>query len=340
MGKWRVALIGIGHPHADAVLEELVKYKKDVFEVIGYCENDTDIVNRKKETPFYKDLPLLDFHKLISGEYNVDGVLVEAYMDKLLYYGEQCLKLHVPVHIDKPAGTDYARFKKFMLNAKNNGIPIQMGYMYRYNPAVCKCREMLKSGEIGEIYAVEAQMSTELPVSSRQTMNQYTGGSMYIYGCHLIDLVMQFQGVPQKVHPFLKKSGFESVNALDCTMAVLEYEKGTSFVRSSAVEANGYGRRQLVITGSGGTVSVCPLENVVAMTYAKRDGQRIYESKARKIDLGELVHKRRFDDMMTDFARIMGKENDKLMFPVDYEYEINVHRAILQASGEQLQELS
>lgn len=334
MEKLKVALVGIGHPHADAVLDELVTNKKDLFEVVGYYESDENIVNQKKDTLLYKNLPLLDMKSLIGGEYDLDGVLIESGMAKLLDYGEQCLDLKVPIHIDKPAGMDFSRFKQFMLNAKSSGIPVQMGYMYRYNPAVCKCRDMLKTDEIGEVYAVEAQMSTELPEDLRKTLGQYAGGSMYLYGCHLIDLVMQFQGVPQAIHTFLKKTQFDNIDVHDCTMAVLEYEKGTSFVRSSAVEANGYGRRQLVITGSKGTVVVCPLENVVTMTYAQRDGANIYTPKEKKIDLGDLVNKRRFDDMMTDFANIIQKQTDNLIFPIDYDYEISVHRAILQSSGE------
>lgn len=336
MGKLKVALIGIGHPHADEVLREIKNCKKDVFDVIGYCEKDETILKQKRDTELYRDLSLLEFDKVVHGGYSLDGVLVEAYMDKLLDYGEQCLQLHVPIHIDKPVGTDYNRFEKFMSQAKKSGIPVQMGYMYRYNPAVCKCRDLIKNGDIGEIYAVEAQMSTELPQQLRSELGQFPGGSMYPYGCHLVDLVMQFQGVPKAVYPFLKNTKFDNVDVNDCTMAVLEYEKGTSFIRSSAVEANGYGRRQLVITGSKGTVSVCPLENVTAMTYAKRDGENIYINKAKKIDLGSLVNKRRFDDMMADFACMIQNKKDSLIFPVDYDYEINVHRTILQASGETL----
>ena len=34
-----------------------------------------------------------------------------------------------------------------------------MGYMYRYNKAVQRALQMKKSGELGEIFSVEAHMS-------------------------------------------------------------------------------------------------------------------------------------------------------------------------------------
>ena len=46
-----------------------------------------------------------------------------------------------------------------------------MGYMYRYNYAVQKCMAMIKSGELGEIYQIDAEMSTYHSVQYRKWLN-------------------------------------------------------------------------------------------------------------------------------------------------------------------------
>lgn len=54
-----------------------------------------------------------------------------------------------------------------------------MGYMYRYNYAVQKCMAMIKSGELGEIYQIGAEMSTYHSAQYRKWLKNFSGGSMY-----------------------------------------------------------------------------------------------------------------------------------------------------------------
>lgn len=335
--KIRVAVIGIGHSHADAVVNELLDYRQDLFEIVGYYENDQSVLNQKKDRLPYSKLQLLDVDKILNGEYGLDGIVIESTMEELLTHAQKCLKLNIPIHMDKPAGTDLSAFEEFLSEAEEKGIPVQMGYMYRYNPAVYKCKEYIADGKIGTIYGIEAQMSTELSDGQRQLCRNYTGGCMYVYGCHLLDLVLQLQGEPKTVAAYINCTNFEGITVDDCTMAVLDYGIGTSFVRTTGVEANGYGRRQLVVCGSKGTIEIRPMENPVRLTYAARDGQNIYGVKAVEIPLGEMANKRRFEDMMIDFANIIkkwkGQPYDNIIFPVDYEYEKKVHRILLCASG-------
>ena len=45
---------------------------------------------------------------------------------------------------------------------------MQMGYMYRYNPAVVLLREFLKSGWLGEVFEVHAVMSKVVEAAERR----------------------------------------------------------------------------------------------------------------------------------------------------------------------------
>ena len=59
---------------------------------------------------------------------------------------------------------------------------------------------------------------------------------MYIFGSHLIDLVVSILGEPEKVYPFIKQTGFEGVYSDDNNFAVLEYDKAIARITNLSVE--------------------------------------------------------------------------------------------------------
>lgn len=138
-------------------------------------------------------------------------------------------------------------------------------------------------------------------------------------------------GAAQSVRSFIKQSGFNSTEADDSTLTLLEYNRGTSIVAASCVDANGYGRRQIVISGSKGTIEIKPLENPTKMTYAERDGKDEYKDKASYIDLSGYNFDRRYYYMITDFAYMIQRRFDKMIFQMDYEYEKKLHVLLMQA---------
>lgn len=79
----------------------------------------------------------------------------------------------------------------------------------------------IKTDELGEIISVEAQMNCILPSSTRQWLEALPGGMMFYLGCHLVDLVLQIKGQPDKIIPLNKSSGVDGVTSKDFGMAVL-----------------------------------------------------------------------------------------------------------------------
>jgi predicted dehydrogenase len=336
----KVAMLGIGHAHADGVMTEL-RSMTDIFNVVGYVESDEAVLKKKRDSKIYQGLDLLDESEVLGGEKGIEALVIESSMDKLVCTAQKFRGMKLPMHMDKPtAGTNPDDFLNFIDYMEKENVPIQMGYMYRYNAAIQESMKKIKNGELGIIYEVDGVMDTELTVAARKNMEKQVGGAMYVYGCHMLDLVMRCMGKPKCVHPFLKQTKFELTdsgsNCYDSCFVVLEYEKGVSTVRATAVEANGYGRRQLVICGSKGTIEIKPMERPMKMTFSKRDGKDIYTDKAKVVDLSAYGKQTRYHNMMLDFARkVRGitEIGGDMICPVDYEYEKNLHKLILQASG-------
>ena len=52
----------------------------------------------------------------------------------------------------------------------------------------------------------------------------------------MIDIILGFRGIPEKITPYNKCTGLEGVTSEDFGMAMLEYPDGTSFVKVNARE--------------------------------------------------------------------------------------------------------
>jgi predicted dehydrogenase len=102
-------------------------------------------------------------------------------------------------------------------------------------------------------------------------------------------------------------------------------------VQATSTEVNGYGRRQLVVCGSKGSVEIKPLENPTVMTLSLRKDTKGKEYSDCKQQITLPQQGGRYDDMMLEFAKIVRGVKDN---PYSYEYEIQLHELILAACGQ------
>ena len=130
-------------------------------------------------------------------------------------------------------------------------------------------------------------------------------------------------------------TGQDGVHSEDFGFCVFRYPNGASFVKTCAAELNGYCRRQLVVTGTKGTVEIRPFEarygtgalyTGAHITTGKTEGDRWYES-------GEDVVSEpfdRYDAMMRHFAKQVRGERDTVYTP---DYEWNLFCLLMRACG-------
>ena len=317
----KIGQIGIGHNHGEAKMITVRKFP-ELFEVIGYAEEDEEWVKKRGALGAYADLKRMSVHEIIEKS---DAVLIECDVWNLTKYAKLCVEAGRHIHMDKPASGTLEEYRELLKTAKSRNLVVQLGYMYRYNPAVKKCFELIKNGDLGEIYSVNAEMSTFHPAQYKKWLSNFNGGIMYILGCHLVDLVVYLLGEPKKITSFFKRSGLDGIDVEDNNLAVLEYEKALARIYVSSVEVNGWGRRQFVISGSKGTVEIKPIENTVNMTYAYNGQGLPYEDIKTAIDLKDVPKECRYDDMIMDFAAYISSEKQN---PFTYDHDLAVHKVM------------
>ena len=324
----KIAQIGIGHNHADATMATLRRFPQ-FFEVVGIAEDDPAWFARRRALPCYEGLAFQSEAGLLATP-GLEAVCIEKDVPDGLATALRCARLGLHVHMDKPGGEDYAGFRELVETQRRAGKAFQMAYMYRYNPAIRRCLDMARSGELGDIFEIDCQMSTTHSADYRRWLANFKGGDMYIFGSHLIDLVVWMMGEPDKVVPLNMNSFPEEARCIDNGLAVLQYPRATCTVRTTSLEANGYHRRQLVVCGTRGTVEIKPMENPTKMSVAWRasSGGPGSPDSREWIDLPDFGG--RYDAQLADFARVVRGETAN---PFGYDHELAVERTLLRACG-------
>ena len=326
MKKLKVGQIGIGHNHGEAKMKAARKFP-ELFEIVGYAEENERWIEKRGDSGPYAGLPRLSVEQVIEQS---DAVLIESDVWDLTKYAQRCIDAGKHIHMDKPASGTLEEYKYLLDTAKEKNLVVQLGYMYRYNPAVLKCFEHVKNGDLGEIYSINAEMSTFHKPEYKKWLTNFGGGIMYILGSHLVDLIVYMMGEPKKITSYLKHTGLDGVDFEDNNLAVLEYDKTLARIFVSSVEVNGYGRRQLMVSGSKGTVNICPLEKPTIMTYAdtKMGGRPYFDDKITipfELDASD----GRYDGMMQDFYDyIMGTKQNPFTYEHDYLVQKVLHEIV------------
>ena len=333
MRKIRIAQIGTStNSHGNPVWSSLKK-QSDLFEIVGYAFPEKErekFPERMKSFEGYKELTVEE----ILADETIEAVTVETEEIYLTKYALMAAKAGKHIHMEKPGSQCLADFEEMIRIIRENGRVFHTGYMYRYNPFVMELMEQIKRGDLGEILCVEAQMNCFHPPETRAWLSSFKGGMTFFLGCHLIDLILQIMGMPERIIPLNKSTGGDGVTSEDFGMAVLEYPHGISFAKASALEYGGFERRQLVVTGTKGTVELKPLE------FACGDGLKTcrfqrYDAGWKSETPGEWSREfDRYDAMMASFAAMVRGEKEN---PYTLDYELDLYKVILECCGGEME---
>ena len=334
----KIGQIGIGHNHSDKI--KAVKHYPELFELVGYAEENEEWVDRRGQKPHFADVPRLSVEEVIEKS---DAILVETDVWDLTRTAQMCIDAGKHIHMDKPASGTVEEFRHLLNTAREKNLVVQLGYMYRYNPAILKLFEMVKQGQLGKISTIHAEMSVIHSPQYRKWLGNFQGGDMYIFGSHLIDLIVCLMGRPNRVLSSMVPSAEDGVISQDVTAALLEYDNAIARVYSSSVEWNGWARRCFSVCGSRGTVLIQPMEGPYQMTfYPRHDGRKYGMQEGIPVELPPLKGEARYYEMIRSFHDYITGD---AVNPFSYDHDLAVHEVLdaavggIQPLGTELEEL-
>ena len=325
----RIGQIGTGNQHATKI--GTLRRLTDLFEVVGVAGDDPDKRGKAPDNDCYKGLPWMSQEELLAIP-GLQAVAVETEERLNVPVALNCVRAGKHIHLDKPCGESLPALKQLLDEAEASRLTVQVGYMYRNNPAVQFCIKAVREGLIGNVYDLDAAMGRYDGHGYRDLIKQYKGGIQYILACHLIDIMVSIMGAPERVTPYMRCTRKDGV--LDNCLAVFEFDGGgLSTIRTSITEAQGFQDRRFKVMGDKGTLTIQPIESKGNMSggvlkLALEEERGGYKKGVQTVEMPPL--KDRYEDQWREFAAVL---NGEMVNPYTYEHDYLVHKCHLQACG-------
>ena len=324
MPKIKIGQIGTNHGHAAG---KLASYRKSTeFEVVGLVEPNPELRRKADASPDFRDVPSMTIEQLLNVP-GLQAVAIETQPRHLLEHAETCINAGLHIHLDKPAGESLPHFRRILDAAASRHLCVQMGYMYRYNPAIVLLKEMIRKGFLGDPFEVHCVMSKVVDSASRLQNAEYAGGMMFELGCHVIDIVVDLLGQPESVMPVFQHAGPQNDGLNDNMLAVFRYPKAIASVKSSALEVDGFARRHIVVCGTEGTVHIEPLDSPKFVRVILSKERSKYQKGRQEVAVEPFT---RYVADAADFAKVIRGEK---MFDWPVTHDLAVQETVLRASG-------
>ncbi len=234
-----MAQIGRGHGHAMSKWQAL-------------CDSpDVDAVGLFDSTEDAREV-LVDA--------SVIAVAVESRNHLSLAIAEHAIEAGKHLWFDKPAGDDWPHFQRVMQRASEQRLHVQLGYMFRYQPGFVDACHKVKAGDLGDVFAIRAHMSTSIDLGERREQSRHRGGILYDLGGHMLDQIVWLLGRPERVTTVLRNDATPELTTYsDNTVAVLNFPQAMAIVDIAAMEKPPTLRR-FEVYGTRGTAVVEPFD--------------------------------------------------------------------------------
>ncbi len=317
----RVGQIGVGHAHADKLAAYLASPD---YEVVGIAEANRELRTQAQAREPFRGCEWMSEEQLLNTP-DLQVVLVETHVRDLLDTAQRCIAAGKHIHLDKPAGASLPAFANLLRQAEQRQLLVQLGYMYRFNPAILLLRRLLDAGALGDIFEAHAVMSKVVTPTARQKHAEFAGGMMFELGCHVIDLMVGLLGAPQRVSAFAQHAANIDDALQDNMLAVFEYPRALATVKTSAMEVDGFARRHLVVCGTKGSMHIQPLDDPSAqLVLSEAHGD--YAAGKHALTFPKFT---RYIADAADMAQILqGVKLDDF----GYAHELAVQTTVLQAA--------
>jgi len=255
----RIGQIGVGHAHATKL--SVYRESRD-YEVVGVVEPNEELRRAAEKRPAYRGVRWMTQAELLSTP-GLQAVLVETEIRDLLNTADACLAAGKHIHLDKPPGHSLPQFEQLLSSAARQDLLVQLGYMWRYHPAVLLLREFLNNGWLGEVFEVTAVIGKRCTPEERTRFAEFPGGIMFEIGCHMLDLAISVLGAPDKVISLRQQLSKED-HLTDHVVTLLHYPRAIADVRINALEVDGGPQRRFVVYGTEGTFHIQPMDGAQA----------------------------------------------------------------------------
>ena len=251
MKKVRLGILGIGNQGSTYSKKVLAGECPDV-ELVAICDHNPKRIAWAKEnlsgpiTYFENAEAMLD-----SGL--IDGCIVAVPHYDHPKYAMACMRRGIHVLVEKPAGVYTKQVREMNEEAKKHDVVFGMMFNQRTNHIYRKMRELVQSGEYGQIRRTNWLITNWYRPQCYYDSGDWRatwageGGGVLLNQCpHQLDLWQWICGMPVKVTAHMKFGQWHDIEVEDDVTAYVEYANGaTGVFITSTGDADGSNRFEI-----------------------------------------------------------------------------------------------
>ena len=230
--KIRFAQYGISHGHAAGKASVI---KSDDVDFAGVYERSSRYTRTNQA---YEGVHWFSSAEEMLEDETIVAVAAQGRVSENLEFARAALERGKHVWLDKPAGDDLEAFRAVLDIAREKGLCIQLGYMFRYNAGFQFLIDWANSGKLGDIFSIRGRISSSRsdPASwkLKDSRGEREGGIMFILACHLIDIVVAILGRPERAEFFSQNLDHVVPWYRDNTTSVFEYADALVTIESTS----------------------------------------------------------------------------------------------------------
>ena len=314
------AIIGTAHSHALGHLDAI--RESENYRFVAAAEPDPRLLEKAHADSRWNGVRWTSVDEILGSE-EIDMVCVETDPLDALPYSLACVLAGKHTKIDKPPGVNLDLLRRIYREARDREVVVQIGYVYRYNPAFRLAHRAIESGWLGPVRSVLCQMNDMQTPESRKRLDRYPGGQMYEICCHMIDALIWLMGEPLRVSTVLRQTMPQQDAMEDDVVATFEFDPAIATVKSHTRN----GERYFYVFGERGSIQIDdPDRPKVRLSLSEANADFPVGTSA--VPVGP---SRRYLPDLDDLAEAIREHRWVEHFTP--EHDLAVQRALLQACG-------
>ena len=222
--------------------------------VVAVADPDTAAAERGRALA-RADLALADPHAAIHAK-GVDAVVIVTPTSTHAELIEAAVSAGKAVWSEKPIALDLAETERVVELVGRAGLPVQLGFMRRYDPGYAAAKARIEAGELGRIEQFRALSRDTYPPPVE--FLHHAGGIFLDMTVHDLDLARFLVGEVEEVNAWaavLAEPRFAEANDFDTALAMLRFKDGAMGVVETARHSEwGYDIRTEVAGATGKVV--------------------------------------------------------------------------------------
>ncbi|MBI4225667.1 Gfo/Idh/MocA family oxidoreductase [Candidatus Roizmanbacteria bacterium] len=231
----KTAVIGVGN-----MGKNHARIFSQISKLIAVSDTDKNVgraIAKKYDTRYYQD-----YRSMLKKE-KLDAVSVAVPTKNHMRVAVECLSNKIPTLVEKPIADNVADARKILDEAKKYKTLLMVGHTERFNPAVVRLKEILRSNKLGTIVNL---LAARIGIYPPRVAGLDVAVDLAI---HDIDVINFLLGEFPKRKKAVKTQVF-SYSKADSSSFILEYSKATAVIHANWITPVKI--RKLFVSGTEG----------------------------------------------------------------------------------------